>query len=170
MDAMGLLQDAFQRVRESVHATVKGLDGAGIVWRPDPDANTVGWLVWHLTRIEDDHLADITGREQVWTRADWATHFGLPAGSMDHGYGHTSEQVAALRPDSADVLVAYHDAVAAALSEDLDTLDADALDRVIDDTYDPPVTVGVRLISVIDDALQHAGQAAYVRGLWERRG
>ena len=46
--------------------------------------------------------------------------------------------------------------------------DAD-LGRIVDERWDPPVTLGVRLISVISDGLQHAGQAAYVRGLAERR-
>ena len=39
------------------------------------------------------------------------------------------------------------------------------LDRVVDERWDPPVTLGVRLVSVISDDLQHAGQAAYLRGL-----
>ena len=38
-------------------------------------------------------------------------------------------------------------------------------DRVVDRTWDPPVTLGVRLVSILDDDTQHAGQAAYVRGL-----
>lgn len=168
MDAIGLLQDALGRVTESVHGAVEGLSADDLVWRPDPDANTIGWLVWHLTRIEDDHLADLTDREQVWTSDGWATRFGLPSGAMDHGYGHTSEQVAALRPESAEVLLAYHDAVASAVSDALTSLDADALDRVIDEAWDPPVTVAVRLVSVVNDATQHVGQVAYVRGLLDR--
>jgi hypothetical protein len=169
MDGIGLLTDGFQRATQGVHEAVDGLDIAGLVWRPDADANPIGWLVWHLSRIQDAHLAEITGREQVWTTADWATRFGLPAGAMDHGYGHTSEEVGALLPDDPDTLLAYHDAVAAAVAQDLETLDADALDRVIDENYDPPVTLAVRLVSVLDDALEHVGQVGYVRGLWDRR-
>lgn len=168
MDGIGLLHDGFHRATQGVHEAVDGLDVDGLVWRPDAEANPIGWLVWHLSRIQDAQLAEITGREQVWTTADWATRFGLPAGAMDHGYGHTSDEVAALLPDSADTLLAYHDAVAAAVARDLDTLDADALDRVIDESYEPPVTIAVRLVSVLDDALEHVGQTAYVRGLWDR--
>jgi uncharacterized damage-inducible protein DinB len=168
MDAIGILQDAFERVTGSVHAAVDGLTADELTWRPDSDANTIGWLVWHLTRIQDDHLAGVTDRDQVWATDDWASRFGLPDGVMDHGYGHTSEQVAALRPDSTDVLLAYHDAVAAAIADDLASLDARTLDRVIDERWDPPVTVAVRLVSVVNDAMQHTGQAAYVRGLLER--
>jgi hypothetical protein len=38
---------------------------------------------------------------------------------------------------------------------------------VVDASWDPPVTLGVRLVSVISDDLQHAGQAAYLRGMIE---
>ncbi|HEX6256152.1 MAG TPA: DinB family protein [Euzebyales bacterium] len=168
MDGIGLLHDGFHRATQGVHEAVGGLDVDGLVWRPDAEANPIGWLVWHLSRIQDAQVAEITGREQLWTTADWATRFGLPAGAMDDGFGHTSDEVAALLPESADALLAYHDAVAAAVARDLDTLDADTLDRVIDERYDPPVTVAVRLVSVLDDALEHVGQAAYVRGLWDR--
>lgn len=169
MDVVDLLCDVFDRVTASTHRAVDGLDTDALLWRPDPDANTIGWLVWHLTRIQDDHIADIAGREQIWTRRDWASRFGLPSGAMDLGYGHSSEQVAAVRPDSGDVLLEYHDRVATATSDVIAGLDATALDRVIDERWDPPVTVGVRLVSVVNDDLQHVGQAAYVRGLYERR-
>lgn len=170
MDVTAVLQDAFGRVGEAVHGAVDGLAPEDLTWRPDTDANTIGWLVWHLARVADDHLAEISGRAQVWTQDDWAPRFGLPTGAMDHGYGYTSAQVAALRPDDADTLLAYHDAVAKAVADDLAGLDTARLDEIIDDSWDPPVTVGVRIVSVLDDALQHAGQAGYVRGMWERRG
>ena len=51
----------------------------------------------------------------------------------------------------------------------LGSLTADDLDRVVDEAWDPPVTLGVRLVSIADDDIQHAGQAAYVRGLLARR-
>jgi hypothetical protein len=68
-----------------------------------------------------------------------------------------------------DVLLDYHNAVHDRTVAYLNTIDAGELDRIIDVRWDPPVSVGVRLVSVIDDDMQHAGQAAYVRGLFERR-
>jgi hypothetical protein len=121
--------------------------------------------VWHLTRIQDDHVADVAGTEQVWTSAGWADRFGLPFEPADTGYGHGAEQVAAVRVPSADLLTGYHDAVHERTVAYARTLvDAD-LDRVVDHRWDPPVTLGARLVSVLADDLQHAGQAAYVRGL-----
>ncbi len=66
---------------------------------------------------------------------------------------------------SGDILIDYHDAVhAKTLRYVRKLVDAD-LARVVDDSYDPPVTLASRLISVLSDDLQHAGQAAFVRGL-----
>jgi hypothetical protein len=63
------------------------------------------------------------------------------------------------------VLLAYLDAVDRRTRGFLETLTASDLDRIVDRRWDPPVTLGVRLVSIADDGLQHMGQAAYVRGL-----
>lgn len=169
MDTYEVLTDAFERVRGLVRQVVEGLDVEALTWRPDRDANSIAWLIWHLTRIEDDHVAGLAAVAQVWEQDDWAPRFGLPAGTMEHGWGHTSDQVASVRPADAAVLTAYHDEVADRTVRYLETVDADELDRIVDRSWDPPVTAGVRLVSVIGDIHQHVGQAAYVRGLYERR-
>lgn len=169
MDVHDALGDLFTRIRRSVPGTVGGLDAPALAWRPDPQANSIAWLVWHLTRVQDDHVAEIAQREQVWVGQGWAERFGLPAGYRDTGYGHSAEQVAAISPGDPRVLVDYHEQVADQTAAYLQAGDAEELDRVIDRSYDPPVTVGVRLVSVIEDSLQHLGQAAYLRGLHERR-
>ena len=163
------LQEAFSRIRGLVSRTADGLDAEHLVWRPDPEANTIAWLLWHLTRIQDDHIAHLAEREQVWVRGGWAEHFGLPADTTETGYGHTAEQVGAIAPDDPQMLIDHHQQVAEETARYLTGIDDDDLDRVIDTSYDPPVTVGVRLVSVISDNLQHIGQAAYLRGLAERR-
>jgi hypothetical protein len=170
MDVAAVLQDAYGRIAAAVHAAVDGLTPDELTWRPDPDANPIGWLVWHLSRVADDHVADVARQAEVWTGQDWASRFALPEGAMDIGYGYTSEQVAALRPVSTQVLLDYHDAVAEVVSAYLAGIGADDLDRIVDERWDPPVTLGVRLVSVINDCTQHAGQAGYVRGLLDRRG
>ncbi|PVG84530.1 hypothetical protein DDE18_02700 [Nocardioides gansuensis] len=163
-----VLADALTRVREQVPAVVDGLDEDDLAWRPDPDANSIAWLVWHLTRVADDHVAEVAGTEQVWTSDGWYERFGLPFPAAAHGYGHSSAEVAAVRVPS-DLLAGYHHAVAEAVLAYVGTLTPSDLDRVVDERWDPPVTLGVRLVSVVNDATQHIGQAAYVRGLLERR-
>lgn len=163
-----LLVDAFGRIRATVADAVEGLSTEELAFRVDDSANSIAWLVWHLTRIQDDHIADAAGLEQVWTGQGWARRFGLPLAETDTGYGHTSADVASVSA-SAEQLTGYHDAVHAQTVAYLAGLDGDALARVVDTSWDPPVTLAVRLVSVVSDDLQHAGQAAFVRGVLSRR-
>lgn len=164
MTSAELLADAFDRIEQVVTRALAGLSDEQLAARPGPAANSVAWLVWHLTRIQDDHVAGVAGTEQAWTAGGWYDRFGLPFDPADHGYGHTSEQVAAVRV-SGELLLGYHAAVHANTDRYVRTIaDAD-LDRVVDTSWDPPVTAGVRLVSVVSDCLQHAGQAAYARAL-----
>jgi len=167
MTSADLLTDAFGRIQETVHHVVEGLTPGELVFRPDPDANSIAWLVWHLTRVQDDHVAAMTGADQEWTSSGWARRFGLQLDEADTGYGHGPLQVAAVVAD-AESLRGYHDAVHDMTCRFLPTVEESDLDRIVDDRWDPPVTMGVRLVSVVNDGTQHAGQAAYVRGLLER--
>ena len=159
-----LLLDAFGRIRENVEATLEGLDGGALAWRPGGTGNSIAWLVWHLGRVEDAQVADVAGREQVWIAQDFVGRFGLPLTANDTGYGHSSEQVDAVRAE-AGLLLDYYDAVHRQTVEFLETLSDGDLDRIVDTRWDPPVTLGVRLVSTLADCLQHVGQAAYAKGL-----
>ncbi len=169
MTSAELLADAFGRVRESVHDVVTGLTAEELAFRADPEANSIAWLVWHLTRVQDDHVADVAKVEQVWTSGRWAERFEVPFQPRATGYGHRSDDVAAVRVESGDLLIGYHDAVYQQTIRFVRGIHDADLSRVVDEAWDPPVTLGVRLVSVIGDDLQHAGQAAFVRGLAERR-
>jgi hypothetical protein len=164
-----LLAEAFDRLPQLVAEAVEGLSVDELTWSPAPGANSVGWLVWHLARIQDHHVADLLGTDQVYVTGDWGGRFGRPTGAQDTGYGHTSDDVAAVRPDGPEALVGYYAVVAGRTRELLSGLTATDLDRVVDRRWDPAVTLGVRLNSILGDDLQHVGQAAYVRGLLARR-
>lgn len=166
-----LLVDGFERIRENVADVLDGLTPEQLTYRVDADANPVSWLIWHLTRIQDDHVAAAFGAAQVWSTGKWAARFGLPAGTMDHGYGHTSAQVAtvAAATASAALLLEYHaETYAESVKLVSGISDAD-LDRVVDTRWRPAVTLGVRLVSVLNDDMEHVGQAAFVRGVVLRR-
>jgi hypothetical protein len=164
-----VLTDVFGRIREEVATVLEGIGPAILTWRPDDRANTVAWLVWHLTRVQDDHLADAFDRPQVWHEGDWYERMALPFDRGATGYGQSSGEVAQVVA-GADLLLGYHEAVVARTLQLVATVSHADLDRVVDTRWDPPVTLGVRLVSVIGDDLQHVGQAAYVRGLAERAG
>ena len=167
--AREILQDAFDRVHELVPSAVEELTTDELLWRPDADANHVAWLVWHLSRVQDDHLAGVGEVEQAWTAQGWSSRFGLPYADDTLGYGQSSEDVGAFVLSDPGLLTGYHEAVHSLTRSVLAGLSDDDLSRVVDDSWDPPVTVAVRLVSVVNDISQHVGQAAYVRGLIERR-
>ncbi|MFE1027958.1 DinB family protein [Streptomyces sp. NPDC058818] len=165
MHAKDILIEGYGRIQEEVHAAVEGLGPDGLNARPADDANSVAWLVWHLTRVQDDHVADAFGLDQVWLSGKWDERFGLGLPRHDTGYGHSSAKVAKVRVDSAGLLTGYYDAVHEQTLGALRSLAAKDLERIVDENWDPPVTLGARLVSVLSDDLQHVGQAAYARGL-----
>ncbi|MFP5256459.1 MAG: mycothiol transferase [Acidimicrobiia bacterium] len=165
MDVSTLLVEEFGRLPELVREAVADLDADQLATAPAPGANTVAWLVWHLTRVQDHHLSEVMGVDQLYLTEGWHERFGRGPDPEDHGYGHTPADVASVRPGSGDELVAYFDAVHDRTIGFLQGLSQAELDRVVDERWDPPVTLGVRLVSVLADDLQHAGQAAYLRGL-----
>src|SRR3954453_7935608 len=160
-----ILLDAFRRVDEGLRALLESVRADELNVRPDGTGNPIGWLVWHVLRVQDDHLAEVAERPQVWTAGGWFERFGLPFPPAAHGYGFTSEQVDQTRFDGNDLLSEYqaevHEMTVALLSD----ITAERLDDVIDTRWDPPVTVAVRIVSVAEDCLQHLGQANYVAGL-----
>lgn len=168
MNVKDVLTDAYGRIKEEVHATVDGLSWEDLHYRPSPDANSIAWLVWHLTRVQDDHVADASGGDQVWLSQDWEKRFGLGLPRHDTGFGHSAAKVDKVRVDSADLLTGYYDAVHEQTLAYVRGLTGKDLERIVDERWDPPVTLGVRLVSVLADDLQHVGQAAYVRGLLQR--
>ncbi|QFZ21125.1 mycothiol transferase [Saccharothrix syringae] len=162
--AVDVLIDGYGRVLESVEHVLDGLTSRELTHRVGGTANSIAWLVWHLTRVQDDHVAEVAGTEQVWTADGWAGRFDLPLPTGATGYGHSAEEVAAVSAP-ADLLLGYHRAVHERTVSYLRGVTAEALGEVVDRSYDPPVTLAVRLVSVIEDDLQHVGQAAFVRGL-----
>jgi hypothetical protein len=168
MTSTDLLIDAFERIRDAVHPAVNGLSSDQLAFRPDDQSNSIAWLVWHLTRIQDDHVAGLDGSEQVWEAGGWAEKFALPLDTTDTGYGHGPEDVAAVRAE-AQLLLGYFEDVHDKTLQFVGALADGDLDRVVDRSWDPPVTVSIRLVSIIADDLQHVGQAAYVRGIVQQR-
>lgn len=167
------LVEGFSRTPDLVTRALDGLSEADLIRRVDPEANTVAWLIWHTARMQDGQVTRAqralgsAGADQAWTMAGYADRFGLDVGDDEVGYGMTPDQVAEVKAP-ADLLKAYHQAVNDATVEWLRGLDDTDYDRVVDDNWDPPVTLLARLVSIEQDAVQHLGQAALVRGVLQR--
>ena len=169
MNAGGVFLEAFGRIGELVKRSVEGADASGLAYRPEPGANSIAWLAWHLTRVQDEHVSHAAGLEQAWITEGWHERFGMPPDPHNTGRGHGPDEVAAI-PADPDLLLAHNEAIAKRSAAYLATVDEAELDRIIDPSYDPPVTVGVRLVSVISDNVQHSGQALYLRSIVDRLG
>ena len=159
-----LLRDAFTRLIEHADDLTDGLTEEQSSYRPTPQANSMAWLIWHSGRVQDAQLCDIAGTEQVWTRHGWVDRFGLDLPRNATGYGQSPQEVAKVHAPT-ELLAGYYHAVQKVTLEYIATVTPDELARVVDTRWDPPVTVAVRLVSIVDDCAQHLGQAAYLRGI-----
>lgn len=162
--AREILRDSFTRLIEHADDLTDGLTDDVAYYQPAPEANTITWLIWHTARMQDAQVCDIAGIEQAWFRDGWVDRFALDLPRDAHGYGHTPEDVAKVRAP-ADLLAGYYHAVHKLSLEYVASVSADELAKIVDERWTPPVTASARLVSVIDDAAQHLGQAAYIRGL-----
>ncbi len=171
MEWRDLVLDGYGRALEVLETALAGLIQDELNERPHPDCNSMGWLAWHLTRVQDDHIADLMGEEEFWIADEWHARFDRPPDPGDIGWGHTSEQVAAFRSPNVETLLGYHRAVLERTRRYIAALPDEELDRELDEPWFQPLpTVGVRIVSVLSDDLQHAGQVAYLRGLLRGKG
>jgi hypothetical protein len=171
MEWRELIVDGFERLPDLAEEALAGVRAADLDWPPRPGCNPLGWTVWHLTRVEDGQIADLMGEPDLWTRDGWHAKFNRPPDHEDSGYGHTPAQVSAFRSPSAKVQLDYLRATTERTKQYLTSLTPDDLDRELDESwYTPRPTVGVRLLSIVADCHQHAGEAAYIRGLIKARG
>ena len=162
--ARELLRDSFTRIIEHVQDLTDDLTDEVSLFRPTSTANSIAWLIWHSARIQDAQLAAICGIDQVWFSGEWVDQFNLDLPRDAHGYGHTPEDVGKVRAP-ADLLAGYYHAVHKMTLEYIAGVTPEELARVVDENWDPPVTASARLVSIVDDCMQHLGQAAYVRGI-----
>ncbi len=167
MDHIALLTDAAQRPLDAARQVLDGLTPDALHAMPQGRGNAIAWLLWHSARQQDVQLAEMTGADEVWLTGGWAERVGVPRAAGDSGFGDSPEQVAALRVADADALLAYFAAVVDAVVAHVAGLSPADLDDVVDTSWTPHVTRGVRLVSIIDDAVAHIAQAAYARGLLE---
>ena len=165
-----LLIDGFSRVPVNLVKVLDGLTREDLKWQPRPDANSIGWIAWHFIRGQDAQIADLMGEEQLWIKDGWHAKFNLPPDGSDTGFGDTPEKVAAFDPPANDIFIDYDKAVDEFTKQYILSLTPQDLDRELGGPWKPVPTVGVRLISIMQDIMIHAGECAYVRGLLQGKG
>ena len=165
-----LVRDLVHRVDRDVAAVLAGIDPALLDVAVEPGTNTIGWLLWHLTRSQDRNVNELRGQTQVWLSQRWCARFDRPADAGDTGYGHTLEDLSRFRSPRPETLLAYHRTVVASVDAYLDTVAEDDLHRLSrSPTLGNTLIVQQRLVGVLVEGLEHVGQAAILRGILERR-
>ena len=170
MEWQQMMTDGYARIPQIVERVLNKLSLDDLHKQPHPGSNSIGWLVWHLARIHDHEVGNLMGGEQVWVKEGWHAKFNRDPDLKDTGQGYSPEQVAALKIPDTETLLGYLHAVMERTKSYINSLSAADLDRELNEPrWQPLPTVGVRLVSVMSDNLQHAGQAAYLRGLLQGR-
>ena len=165
MEGNAIVIDALGRIQNTIRRVLDGMTPDQLYYRPAENSNSTAWVIWHLTRVQDHHISDMGGLEQLWTSYGWHARFGMEADGKNTGTGHTPGDVAKIRPD-AETLQSYYDAVYERTKTVLSSLTSEDMDRELDEPqYNPLPTIGVRCASIISDNTQHVGQAAYIKGL-----
>jgi hypothetical protein len=171
MEWHNLLVEGYRRVQESMEHVLTGLDQDVLDWQPKDGNNTIGWLAWHLTRQQDAQIASLMSKDQLWIRGKWYQKFKRLADPKDSGFGHTKEQIKAFKSPDINTLIDYQKAVFERSKDYFMTLSKSDLEKELNEPWFQPLpTVGVRLISILEDSLLHAGQMAYIRGLRQGKG
>ena len=166
-----LMIDGYGRVLQILERALDGLTQEDLNEQPHTDCNNMGWLAWHLARVQDRHFANLMEEEQLWITDRWHTRFNRPLDPNDTGGRHTSEQVAAFQSPEVATLLEYYRTVYNRTKRYISSLSETDLDRQLNEPqYQPLPTVGVRIVSVLCDNLQHVGQVAYLRGLLKGKG
>ena len=164
-------RDVLDRNEAILFAALDGLTSAQLHEQPGPDSNPIGWLMWHLSRVQDNHVSAMEGSEHVWVAQLWYEQFGRDDDPGDRGRGHSSEQVAEFRSPDVETLLAYYQAVRSRTDAFLDGLGEADLDRAVPNLAgDGTVPMHVRLEMTLVDNIQHSGQIAYLRGLLKGKG
>ncbi|MFC2038257.1 DinB family protein [Chloroflexota bacterium] len=162
MESGEFISGLFTRISEVLETALDGLNEQEINMQPLPECNSIGWMAWHLTRVQDRFISMLSGNEQVWLTGKWYEKFGRDANPGEVGFGHTPEDLAGFKAPNAKVLLDYHLATLEETRKYASTLTSEELDRDIEDSRAPKVAL--RLTAFISDNFQHAGQIAYLRG------
>lgn len=131
---------------------------------PEPLIKSVTWLIWHTAREIDLQISALADQEPLWL-ADWTKRFALDLPDDTEDWRHTPEEAAKVIVNQKELLVDYLSASVELAVNYLQSIDETSLSEVIDENWTPAVTRQARIVSIVDDAVMHSGQAVYTRRL-----
>ena len=171
MSATETALSALERNWGMVDRALEDVDDAVLGTQPNSQSNSMGWLLWHMTRIVDRFVHTWCQDDpQLWVKGGWSDKFGLEDDVNNKGQGWTEEQVAAWQLPTKNLLVGYYDAVKTAAREYIQSLSASDLERQLTLPPRPTASVGSFLGVMVYDNCVHGGQIAYLRGYYKGMG
>lgn len=160
-----LSSETLLRAKERFEDTLMQMTVTEANTMPNPLIKSVTWLMWHTARELDFQISALNGSKPLWFKSDWRDRFNLPLPDNTEDWHHTPQEAAKVQVTDKQLLVDY-------LNESIDftlnylkTITEDSLQDIVDLNWTPPVTRQVRIVSAIDDAIMHSGQAVYSRRL-----
>lgn len=157
------IEDALNKEHDFLMEAAKDLTPEELAWRPGPEANPIGWILWHMLRVEDMWVQFFAQHQpELWERDGWHQKFGLP--TRDNGFGHTAEQVANFPALDRDELLSYGGAVRSGTLEYLRGLTPQEFDAIPRERR-PDMSVALMFRQIIGELFQHQGHIAYIKGL-----
>ena len=157
------IEDAFNTELEDLMDALGDLTPEEMIWRAGPEANHIGWILWHMTRVEDMWFQFFIQRQtEIWERDGWNERFGLP--TRDNGFDHTIEQVHNFPAYDLSEMLKYGEAVRSATLSYLKTVTPEQMDMVPREAR-PEMSVGRIFRQVTGEVYQHQGHIAYLKGL-----
>ena len=165
MEANEFVKLALERIQESVDRATNGLTEEELKWQPNPEANPIGFILWHQIRAEDGIVNGMIRQQpQVWMTGKWYEKCNMSDDPQNSGGGYTPEQIATFKPPKLEVLQEYAKAVRAQINEYLDSLTPDKFNDVIETPFGKFTVVQI-LTLLLSELAQHTGHIGYIRGL-----
>ena len=164
MNETQLTIETLQRAQERFEETLAQMSIAEANTMPEPLIKSVTWLIWHTAREIDLQISALADQEPLWL-ADWTKRFALDLPDDTEDWRHTPEEAAKVIVNQKELLVDYLSASVELAVNYLQSIDETSLSEVIDENWTPAVTRQARIVSIVDDAVMHSGQAVYTRRL-----
>ena len=156
--------ETLQRAQERFEETLAQMSIAEANTMPEPLIKSVTWLIWHTAREIDLQISALADQEPLWL-ADWTKRFALDLPDDTEDWRHTPEEAAKVIVNQKELLVDYLSASVELAVNYLQSIDETSLSEVIDENWTTAVTRQARIVSIVDDAVMHSGQAVYTRRL-----